>query len=232
MHTIKVNSLTDAWLDSHRYLLENGNREVMNESINMSVEIEDNFNINPDFDSLFRKTFGDDRIDYAGSVTFVKPTPHSFIDGLQYQQNDTSAKWNKTYWGRMINWGNNFNQIEQTIKRLKEHKNSKTIAMSIYDPKSDGKKTMGGMPCLLSVDLKPRKEGLYLTAFFRSMRISKSGYADWFALCELGKFLCEQADLKLKRITTIGGSVHLGDMNNEKKNVKELLNVWNSMYSK
>ena len=57
MHTIKVNSLTDAWLDSHRYLLENGNREVMNESINMSVEIEDNFNINPDFDSLFRKTF-------------------------------------------------------------------------------------------------------------------------------------------------------------------------------
>ena len=87
-----------------------------------------------------------------------------------------------------------------------------------------------GIPstALLSVDLKPRKEGLYLTAFFRSMRISKSGYADWVALCELGKFLCEQADLKLKRITTIGGSVHLGDMNNEKKNVRELFRVWNS----
>ena len=51
--------------------------------------------------------------------------------------------------------------------------------MSIYDPKSDGRKTMAGMPCLLSIDLKPRKDGLYLTAFFRSMRISKSGYADW-----------------------------------------------------
>ena len=54
----------------------------------------------------------------------------------------------------MISWNNEFNQIEQTIKRLKEHKNSKTIAMQIYDPKSDGRKTMSGMPCLLSIDLK------------------------------------------------------------------------------
>ncbi len=28
------------------------------------------------FDSLFRKIFGDDRIDYASSVTFVPPKPH------------------------------------------------------------------------------------------------------------------------------------------------------------
>ena len=228
MYIIKANSPTDAWLQSHQYLLENGNKDVMNESINMSVEIENNFDTDEKFDSLFREIFGDDRIDYASSVTFVPPKPHPFMDGLQYQQNDTSVKWNKTYWGRMISWNNEFNQIEQTIKRLKEHKNSKTIAISIYDPKSDGRKTMAGMPCLLSIDLKPRKDGLYLTAFFRSMRISKSGYADWVALCELGKFLCEQADLKLKRVTTIGGSVHLGDMNNEKKNVRKLFSVWNS----
>tara|TARA_R110001583_G_scaffold16420_2_gene67272 strand:+ start:832 stop:1518 length:687 start_codon:yes stop_codon:yes gene_type:complete len=228
MHIIKANSPTDAWLQSHKYLLENGNKDVMNESINMSVEIENNFDTDEKFDTTFRKIFGDDRIDYASSVTFVPPKEHPFVDGLQYQQNDISAKWNKTYWGRMISWNNEFNQIEQTIKRLKEHKNSKTIAMQVYDPKSDGRKTMGGMPCLLSVDLKPREEGLYLTAFFRSMRISKSGYADWVALCELGKFLCGEADLNLKRVTTIGGSVHLGDMNNEKKNVRELFNVWNS----
>ena len=228
MYIIKATSPTDAWLQSHRYLLDNGNKDVMNESINMVVEIEDNFEVDVTFDSTFREIFGDDRIDYASSVTFVPPKQHPFMEGLQYQQNDISVKWNKTYWGRMINWDNSFNQIEQTIKRLKEHKNSKTIAMSIYDPKSDGRKTMSGMPCLLSVDLKPRKEGLYLTAFFRSMRISKSGYADWVALCELGKFLCAQSDLKLKRVTTIGGSVHLGDMNNEKKNVRKLFDVWNS----
>ena len=41
MYLIKAYSPTDAWLQSHQYLLENGNKDVMNESINMSVEIED-----------------------------------------------------------------------------------------------------------------------------------------------------------------------------------------------
>ena len=119
MYIIKAKSPTDAWLQSHQYLLDNGNKDVMNESINMSVEIEDNFDTDKKFDSLFREIFGDDRIDYASSVTFVPPTEHPFVDGLQYQQNDTSVKWNKTYWGRMISWNNEFNQIEQIIKRLK-----------------------------------------------------------------------------------------------------------------
>ena len=37
MIVIKANSPTDAWIKSHEYLLENGNKDVMNESINMSV---------------------------------------------------------------------------------------------------------------------------------------------------------------------------------------------------
>ena len=52
MHIIKAKSPTDAWLQSHQYLLENGNKDVMNESINMSVEIEDNFDTDKKFDSL------------------------------------------------------------------------------------------------------------------------------------------------------------------------------------
>ena len=104
MIVINSNSPTDAWIKSHEYLLENGNKDVMNESINMSVEIEDNFDTDPKFDGIFRDVFGNDRIDYASSVTFVPPTTHPFMDELQYQQNDTSVKWNKTYWGRMINW--------------------------------------------------------------------------------------------------------------------------------
>ncbi len=76
MHIIKAKSVTDAWLQSHKYLLDSGDKKVMNESINMTVEIEDNFNIDAKFDSTFRKIFGNDRIDYASSVTFVPPKPH------------------------------------------------------------------------------------------------------------------------------------------------------------
>ena len=230
MDVIKTTSPSDAWVQTTEFLLENGNKDVMDESINLAVEIEDNFEPDPKFDSAFRYIFGDERIDYASSVTFVQPKEHPFIPGMMYRQGgrDSEMKWNKTYWGRMISWDGTFNQIEQTIKRLKEHKNSKTIAMSIYDPKSDGRKTMGGMPCLLSIDCKPRKDGLYLTAFFRSMRISKSGYADFVALCKLGKYLTEQSGIELKRVTTIGGSVHLGSMNSEKSNSKKLLEIYSN----
>ena len=99
MYIIKATSPTDAWLQSHRYLLDSGNKKVMNESINMVVEIEDNFDTDKTFDSTFREIFGDDRIDYASSVTFVPPKQHPFMEGLQYQLNETSVKWNKTYWG-------------------------------------------------------------------------------------------------------------------------------------
>ena len=54
MIVINSKSPTDAWIKSHEYLLENGNKDVMNESINMSVEIEDNFDIDPKFDGIFR----------------------------------------------------------------------------------------------------------------------------------------------------------------------------------
>jgi hypothetical protein len=57
MNIIKATSPTDAWLQSHRYLLDSGNKKVMNESINMVVEIEDNFDIDKTFDSTFREIF-------------------------------------------------------------------------------------------------------------------------------------------------------------------------------
>lgn len=226
MMVISAKSCAEAWLKTTRHLIDNGNKDLNWEELNLAVEIED-FVENDSFDRQFREIFGDDRIDYASSVTFVEPTESMLFEGLEYSQNDPTAKWNKTYWGRLIHWNGEYNQIEQTIKRLKEHKNSKTIAMQVFDPKSDGRKVMGGMPCLLSIDLKPRPDGLYLTAFFRSMRISKSGYADWDALVKMGRFLCQQSGLKLKRVTTIGGSVHLGTMNNEMKNTKKLLGVFN-----
>ena len=104
------------------------------------------------------------------------------------------------------------------IKRLKEGKNSKTIAAQVFDPKSDGRKTMAGMPCLLSMDFKPRDGELFMTAFFRSQAVSKSGYADYTALVEMGNFICEQTDLILSRVTNIAGSGHIRNQNYEKNN--------------
>lgn len=226
MHIVKSENPADAWVQTTNYLLRNGDKVGnLTELLNLGIEIKSS-NVDENFDTKFRQIFGDDRIDYASSVTFVEPRSNPLFDGgLIYEQNTKGVKWNKTYWGRMTSWNGEFNQIEQTIKRLKEHKSAKTIVMSVYDPKSDGKKTMGGMPCMLSVDLKPRNDLLYLTANFRSQAVSKSGYADYTALVRLCDFLCKQSGLGYGLVTSFAHSCHVRPDNNEKKNSLKLLDI-------
>jgi len=204
------------------------NQSGIIEGLNVCTVITE-FTDNPSFDTEFRKIFTDERIDYASSVTFVKPKRNGDAfgmgnsDKLVYKQNEKGKLWTDTYWGRLISWDGKFNQIERSIERLKEHKNSKTISMSVYAPHKDGKKTQAGIPCLLSIDLKPRNGELHLTAFFRSQAVSKSGYADYHALVKMGKFLAEESDMKLKTVTNFACSSHLRTQNNELKNSKLLL---------
>lgn len=228
MKLIKARSPADAWVKASQVLLKEGNNlGDINEILNLVIEIslkKHSWIPHDVFDKEFRKIFGDERIDYAKSVTFVKPDESPLAPGeFMYKQNDTTVKWNKTYWGRLIDWNGEFNQIEQVIKRLKEGKNSKTIATQVFDPKSDGRKTMAGMPCLLSMDFKPRNGELFITAFFRSQAVSKSGYADYTALVEMGEWICEQSDLELGMVTNIAASGHIRNQNDEKKNTIKLL---------
>ena len=229
MKIISADNPSSAWVNASKIILEEGTkRSGLIEILNLVVEIEPKKRNTgqKDFDNKFREIFGDERIDYAKSVTYVKPKYKSWNSPeIFWRTNDDSASWNKTYWGRLIKWNGHFNQIEQAIKRLKENKDSKTICASVYDPTTDGKKTMSGMPCLLSIGLKPRDGKLFLNAFFRSQAISKSGYADFTALVEMQRMLCREAQLERGTITNIATSAHIRSANNEKKNTLKLLEI-------
>lgn len=224
MHIVKAHNCSEAWLKTTDVILREGeDMGGLKEILNLGIEISTP-EVCPIFDKNFREVFGDERIDYASSVTFVEPTRNLlFPSELMYEQNGP-GKWTNTYWGRMISWGGSFNQIEQAIKRLKENKQAKTIVISVYDPASDGRKVMGGMPCLLTVDLKPRAGRLHLTANFRSQAVSKSGYADYMALVSLCNFLCRESGcLEYGLVTSFAHSCHVRSENNELKNSKELM---------
>ena len=96
--------------------------------------------------------------------------------------------------------------------------------MQIWHPSYDAKK-MFGQPCLLSLDFKPRDKELFMSATFRSQRVSKSGYADYTALTNLGKFIAKECGLTLKSICNIAHSLHLGN-GDELKKTKLLLNEY------
>ena len=224
MHHIQERNCAESWIKATQDILSKGeNMGGLYEILNMGIEITSS-EVCPVFDKDFRDIFGDERIDYAKSVTFIEPkTNPLFPDLREYEQNKT-GKWTNSYWSRMFSWNGGFNQVEQAIKRLKENKQAKTIVIGVYDPQTDGRKVMGGMPCLLTIDLKPRGGKLNLTANFRSQAVSKSGYADYMALVEFCDFLCKESGcLDFGLVTSFAHSCHVRTQNGELKNSKELM---------
>ena len=229
MTVIEATSPGDAWVKVSKHLLENGVRVGnLTEELNVVTEITQ-FESDEWFDGHFREVMGDDRIDFAKTVTFLQPEPkksdNPFFEaeeGLDYKF--IKDHWYQSYWGRMVNWKGEFNQVENVIKILKTGKAVKRCELIIFDPIKDARNPYS-QPCMVAIDLKPRDGKLYLTSMIRSNRISKSGYADYTALVEMGKFLSEQSGLGLGKVTVLANSCHLGDMNQETKKTKQLLEI-------
>lgn len=225
-------SIDSLWRKTFVAIKENGTKmSGIQEIPNLVLVLTDKFKASPYFDKHFRKIFGDERIDYAASVTFVPPKKTK-LGEWQYAQNDPSAKWTNSYWGRMIAFGGNVNQIESAIKKLANGKNTKMISISIYDPTSDHRKVMGGVPCMTSVDVKPRNGKIDLTVTLRSMRFTKSGYGDVRALCDLGLYLAQRANMELGSVTMLATSGHIFYSGDEFQNSMKLLEALNKRKEK
>jgi len=231
MTVIEATSPGDAWVKVSTHLLQHGVK-VGNliEELNVMTEITE-FQSDDWFDSYFREVMGDDRIDYAKTVTFLKPEPkqasNQFFqaeEGLDYKF--IKDHYHQSYWGRMVSWRGEFNQVENVIKILKTGKAVKRCELIIFDPIRDARNPYS-QPCMIAIDLKPRDGKLYLTSIIRSNRVSKSGYADYTALVEMGQFLSEQSGLELGKVSVLACSCHIGDMNDEKKKTIKLLEILN-----
>jgi thymidylate synthase len=221
MNIINALCPADAWVQASKLILKEGtDRSDLIEIINGIIEIT-TYGKELIFDEKFRKIFGDERIDYAKSVTFVQPTVG--LDG-SWSYIPIKPKWSDTYFGRMINWQGKFNQLDHCLEVLKQGIAVKRCEIIIYDPLIDAK-NMYKQPCLLAIDLKPRDGFLHLTAFFRSQAVSKSGYADYTALVELGTWLAQNSNLELATVTIHATSLHIRRQNNELKKTKELLAI-------
>jgi thymidylate synthase len=220
MTVIEAISPGDAFCKVSKHLLANGVKiGNLIEELNVMVQIS-KFENDDWFDPHFRSVMGEDRIDYASSVTFVEPEKSDL--GLQYRF--INDKWHESYWGRMISWHGEFNQIENVLKVLRTGQAVKRCELMVYDPSRDAKNPYS-QPCMLAIDLKPRSGKLYLTAILRSNRISKSGYADYTALMQLGKFLARESNLELENISILACSCHIGTMNKEKTKTLQLLEL-------
>jgi thymidylate synthase len=219
--TITSDSASGAWEQASKYVLANGTLypdmiEVLNGVVTIDSE---SFPFDSEFDVKFREIFGDDRIDYASQYTFVNPT---LAEDGSYIYTPIKTRWNETYFGRMVKYRGEFNQLDNIIKTLKKGMNVKRCEIIIYDPLTDAK-NMYSQPCLLAIDIKPRNRVLTMSAFFRSQAVSKSGYADYTALLRLGKFLGDASGNTLKTLVVYATSLHIRKQNKELHKTKTML---------
>lgn len=231
MTVIEATSPGDAWVKVSKHLIANGVKVGdLTEELNVMTEIT-KFESDDWFDPHFRVVMGDDRIDYAKTVTFLEPQAKvsdspffSAEEGLEYKF--IKDKWSDSYWGRMVAWQGTFNQVENVIKILKTGKAVKRCELIIFDPSRDARNPYS-QPCMLAIDIKPRNGKIYLTSIIRSNRVSKSGYADYTALVEMGKFLAKESGMELGKVSVLACSCHIGKMNDETKKTHKLLEILN-----
>jgi thymidylate synthase len=231
MTVIEATSPGDAWVKVSKHLIQNGVKVGdLTEELNVMTEIT-KFESDDWFDPYFREIMGDDRIDYAKTVTFLEPQPKvsdspffAAEEGLEYKF--IKDKWSDSYWGRMVAWQGTFNQVENVIKILKTGKAVKRCELIIFDPSRDARNPYS-QPCMLAIDIKPRNGKIYLTSIIRSNRVSKSGYADYTALVEMGKFLARESGMELEKVSVLACSCHIGKMNDETKKTHRLLEILN-----
>jgi thymidylate synthase len=174
----------------------------------------------------FIEIFGDERLNWAKKVTFMEPRvercPFTDIEDYVYECLPKIEK-KDSYFGRLIGQCGKFerNQFAHLIKRLGKKQNSKTLQMVVYK-EGDIWNEMGP-PCCISINVAPRDGVLNITANFRSMALSKAGYADAQAVYEMGHWLADETDMKLGTVGLFAHSSHLRGKDGEMKKIKQFV---------
>lgn len=121
-----------------------------------------------------------------------------------------------TYFGRMIDWPGDINQVEHVIEKLLEarskrlrYSNNTEIALSspedyelrIYDPAKD--KVIEGFPCLSHVSISLISGRLHLTSLYRSQEFDTRAYGNLLGLGRLLAFISKETGYPVGELVNV-----------------------------
>lgn len=138
------------------------------------------------------------------------------------------------YFERLIAYGvgsDRMNQLDHII-RTYHNRNRRRSALqaSIFLPERDHTDQIRrGFPCMQHVAFTPYNDGeLAVTGFYASQYIFERAYGNYLGLCNLGRFMAHEMDLRLTRMTCVASVAMLGT---EKNKVRELSTFINKIIS-
>ena len=116
------------------------------------------------------------------------------------------------YFDRMIQNGSQGhpNQLEFIINQYRSRNGVRRsmLQVAIFDPKEDhSPAAQMGFPCLQHITFAPSSDGkmLSINALYATQYTIERAYGNYLGLCNLGKFVAKELNIKLKRMTCFTG---------------------------
>lgn len=121
------------------------------------------------------------------------------------------------YFERLIAFGpQKINQLDHIIKTYRggNHRRS-ALQASIFDPSVDHtNQRQRGFPCMQHVVFAPFGDHeLAITGFYATQHLFERAYGNYLGLCNLGRFIAHELDLRLTQMTCVAGVAKIGDVN-------------------
>jgi hypothetical protein len=129
------------------------------------------------------------------------------------------------YFERLMAFGpQKINQLDHIISTYQggNHRRS-SLQASIFDPAVDHtNQRQRGFPCMQQVAFAPYGDGeLAITGFYAIQHLFERAYGNYLGLCNLGRFVAHELDLRLTQMTCVAGVAKLGNVN--KADLRDLL---------
>lgn len=161
--------------------------------------------------SLWRLARGDREVFYR---EYLENLPH-------YTKMSPYKNRGGTYFSRLIsfdvdpiqgaidlNGSHSINQIEFLIQHCLPRKRRSYLQAAVFDPHRDHSEAAQlGFPCLQHVSVIPdfKAGSIDLNAFYATQQLFDKAYGNFLGLARLGKFIAEESNLELHRVTCFVG---------------------------
>lgn len=209
MKEIKTNTIGEAWLESCRYILENGNsirdnNKELKEAINLLITVK-----NPKQEDLILEKYGNKKI-----ISWM-------LSNFLEQKRVPELKNALSYGTRLFNY-NGKNQIEWVIEKLKKKPETKAATISMIMPDDEDY-----IPCVSAIDFKIRNGKLILSAMCRAIDFGEKVYANLLALKEIQEKVSKAINVPIGELVMYNVSAHIYSENFNKINkiLGEIKNV-------
>ena len=222
-HYIEDASLSNAWYKALKLTTERGTNKVIPLTVSITG-FDDNDDVKEDLSvrrvfNNFLKEINLQSVETVANTIFPlslwNPEKNRTLLFERYKKiipklKKFSKNKKGLYFDRMIQNGSSKhpNQLEFVINQYcsRSQVRRSMLQVAIFDPKKDHSTAAQlGFPCLQHITFAPSNGMLSVNAFYATQYIIERAYGNYLGLCNLGKFVATEMNIKLKRMTCFTG---------------------------